>query len=342
MKGVIKMSKYGEIHLHCLDQYDSQNDPEKVVKKLAEMGAKGFVLTQHGVLSAVELMRHAAEEAGLKFIPGCEAYYDDGISTCHLILISKNYKGYKALMQAVTKSNNKDGKAVMNLEILKKYFGPGTSGHNNIIATSACIQGVIAMKLRANDELRDEIEKLERRRAKYIAPTDKRLLNEEADLKEVLEKLEIKKDEREMTKKTAETKFTFREKSLAKMPEGPEKEQTRKALDEVGDKLDAGDKSAVEADLKAVEDLVNKFQKPEDMSDADVSELKNAKEKLEQSAQKVFSKMYENAQAAGAAQGGPQAGPNPGAGAGPQPNAGSTNNSGNNGDDVVDADFKEV
>ena len=118
--------------------------------------------------------------------------------------------------------------------------------------------------------------------------------------------------------------------------------QTRKALDEVGDKLDAGDKSAVEADLKAVEDLVNKFQKPEDMSDADVSELKNAKEKLEQSAQKVFSKMYEDAQAAGAAQGGPQAGPNPGAGAGPQPNAGSTNNSGNNGDDVVDADFKEV
>lgn len=118
--------------------------------------------------------------------------------------------------------------------------------------------------------------------------------------------------------------------------------QTRKALDEVGDKLDAGDKSAVEADLKAVEDLVNKFQKPEDMSDADVAELKNAKEKLEQSAQKVFSKMYENAQAAGAAQGGPQAGQNPGAGAGPQPNAGSTNNSGNNGDDVVDADFKEV
>ena len=98
----------------------------------------------------------------------------------------------------------------------------------------------------------------------------------------------------------------------------------------------------IEADLKAVEDLVNKFQKPEDMSDADVSELKNAKEKLEQSAQKVFSKMYESAQAAGAAQGGPQAGPNPGAGAGPQPNAGSTNNSGNNGDDVVDADFKEV
>ena len=117
--------------------------------------------------------------------------------------------------------------------------------------------------------------------------------------------------------------------------------QTRKALDEVGDKLDAGDKSAVEADLKAVEDLVNKFQKPEDMSDSDVAEMKNAKEKLEQSAQKVFTKMYENAQAAGAASGGPQAGPNPGAGAQNNSNNGG-NAGGNNGDDVVDADFKEV
>lgn len=117
--------------------------------------------------------------------------------------------------------------------------------------------------------------------------------------------------------------------------------QTRKALDEVGDKLDAGDKSAVEADLKAVEDLVNKFQKPEDMSDSDVAEMKNAKEKLEQSAQKVFTKMYENAQSAGAASGGPQAGPNPGAG--PQNNSNNGGNAGgNNGDDVVDADFKEV
>ena len=282
MKGVIKMSKYGEIHLHCLDQYDSQNDPEKVVKKLAEMGAKGFVLTQHGVLSAVELMRHAAEEAGLKFIPGCEAYYDDGISTCHLILISKNYKGYKALMQAVTKSNNKDGKAVMNLEILKKYFGPGTSGHNNIIATSACIQGVIAMKLRANDELRDEIEKLERRRAKSIAPTDKRLLNEEADLKEVLEKLEIKKDEREMTKKTAETKFTFREKSLAKMPEGPEKEQTRKALED--DKKKAAE--AAER-LIQIKKEVTALTKRKSTYEKELKELRESASKYEEISEKI-------------------------------------------------------
>ncbi|RRF97027.1 MAG: molecular chaperone DnaK [Lachnospiraceae bacterium] len=118
--------------------------------------------------------------------------------------------------------------------------------------------------------------------------------------------------------------------------------QTKKALDEVGDKLDPNDRSTVEADLKKVQDLVSKFPNPETMTDADVSEMKNAKEQLEKSAQKVFTKMYENAQAQGAAQGGPQAGPQ----AGPNPGAGANNagsNAGaNNDDNVVDGDYKEV
>ena len=58
-------------------------------------------------------------------------------------------------------------------------------------------------------------------------------------------------------------------------------------------------------------------------------EIKAAKEKLTESAQKVFTKMYEQAaQAQGA-----QAGPNPGAGPAPE---------GFNGDDVVDGDYKEI
>ena len=71
-----------------------------------------------------------------------------------------------------------------------------------------------------------------------------------------------------------------------------------------------------------------------------VTELKSLQEKLTQSAQKVFAKMYEQAQAA---QGAAGAGPNPGAG----PDMGNmggaqTNNAGAADDDVVDADFKEV
>ena len=109
--------------------------------------------------------------------------------------------------------------------------------------------------------------------------------------------------------------------------------QTEKALSEVGDKIDAADKSAVEADCKALREILDKVNM-DDISDAQVAEMKAAKEKLMESAQKVFTKMYE--QAGAAAQGaGPDmgAGPNPGAGPAPE---------GFQGDDVVDGEYREV
>lgn len=109
--------------------------------------------------------------------------------------------------------------------------------------------------------------------------------------------------------------------------------QTEKALGEVGDKLDAADKAEVEADCKALKEVLEKINM-EDITDAQVAEMKAGTEKLTTSAQKVFTKMYEQAGAAAGAQG---ANPNPGAGpqAGPAPE-------GFQGDDVVDGDYKEV
>ena len=88
--------------------------------------------------------------------------------------------------------------------------------------------------------------------------------------------------------------------------------QTEKALEEVGDKIDANDKTSVEADLNALKEAIAKAP-ADQMTDAQVDEIKAAKEKLMNSAQKLFSKVYEQAQAAhGAAgaqgQAGPQAG----------------------------------
>ena len=107
--------------------------------------------------------------------------------------------------------------------------------------------------------------------------------------------------------------------------------QVEKALEEAGDKVSANDKTAVEADLNALKELLEKA--PIDtITDAQVVDIKAAKEKLMQSAQSLFTKMYENMQQN---QGG-QAGPGPDAGAG----AGSA--AGGSDDDVVDADYKEV
>ena len=63
--------------------------------------------------------------------------------------------------------------------------------------------------------------------------------------------------------------------------------QTEKALEEVGDKLDANDKSEVEADLNALKEAINRAP-VDQMTDAQVDDIKAGKEKLMQSAQKLL------------------------------------------------------
>ena len=66
--------------------------------------------------------------------------------------------------------------------------------------------------------------------------------------------------------------------------------QTEDALKQVGDQVDPADKSAVEADVAAVKAFLDAHKEAEQMTDADVAELKAAQEKLTQSAQKVFAR----------------------------------------------------
>ena len=108
--------------------------------------------------------------------------------------------------------------------------------------------------------------------------------------------------------------------------------QTEKALNEVGDKITDSDKTQVQADLEAVKAILERT-KDQELSDSDIDELKAAKEKLTNSAQSLFTKMYENMQQAQGA-----------AGAGPDMSgaAGSDMGGAAPEDDVIDGDFREV
>ncbi len=101
--------------------------------------------------------------------------------------------------------------------------------------------------------------------------------------------------------------------------------QVENALKEHGDKIDASARSQVEADLASLKAVVDATANME-ISDSQLDELKAGKEKLMNSAQQLFAKMYEQAQ-------GSQAGAGAGADYG---------NQSSNADDVVDADYKEV
>lgn len=103
--------------------------------------------------------------------------------------------------------------------------------------------------------------------------------------------------------------------------------QVEKALEEVGDKLDANDKSAVEAELAALKEAIGRAP-VEEMTDAQIEDIKASKERLMDAAQKLFAKVYENTQGAA---GGPQ-------GAGPD--MGGADSAADDG--VIDGDYKEV
>ena len=107
--------------------------------------------------------------------------------------------------------------------------------------------------------------------------------------------------------------------------------QTKKALTEVGDKISDSEKAGVEADLKALEEVLS-ANPLESITKDGAEKIKAAQEKLMQSSQALFTKVYEQAQAAGTAGAGAEAGSSANAG-----------QSADNADDnVVDGDFKEV
>ena len=109
--------------------------------------------------------------------------------------------------------------------------------------------------------------------------------------------------------------------------------QVEKALNEVGDKIDASEKAGLEGELNALKDLLEKT-KDQELSEDQVAEIKAAQEKMMASAQGLFTKMYEGMQGAGA---GPDMSGMGGDMGGMGGQAG-----GNSDDDIIDGDFKEI
>ncbi len=105
--------------------------------------------------------------------------------------------------------------------------------------------------------------------------------------------------------------------------------QTEKALNEVGDKIDAGEKASLEADVNDLKAFLESTKDAE-MTEDQVAELKSKQEALMTKAQNLFTKMYESMQ--GAAGAGPDMGNMGGA---QTQDAGAA-------DDVVDGDYREV
>lgn len=136
------------VHLHVHTQYsilDGQSSIENLFNRAEELGMPGLAITDHGNMYGVkEFFKFAAKHPSVKPIIGCEIYVSKGDHKVkekgyyHLILLAKNYNGYKNLMKIVS-TGHIEGmyyKPKVSHEVIEKY-------HEDIICSSACMAGEI-------------------------------------------------------------------------------------------------------------------------------------------------------------------------------------------------------
>ena len=158
------------IHLHVHTYYsilDGQSKIQNLVNKAIGDGMRGMAVTDHGdmfgikefhdIVNEVNAKRAEANQEPFKPIFGCEMYVSrygskslrrgkEDQSGYHLIVLAKNYKGYKNLIKLVSNSWT-DGyymRPRTDREDLERY-------HEGLIVCSACIAGEVPKKILNGD-----------------------------------------------------------------------------------------------------------------------------------------------------------------------------------------------
>ncbi len=148
-------------HLHVHTQYsilDGFSSIGNLFNRAEELGMPALAITDHGNMYGVkEFLKYAKKHPSIKPIIGCEIYvtrhYDHKLKDndhrryYHLILLAKNYDGYRNLMKIVS-TGHIEGKYYdkprVSHEVLAKY-------HENLVCCSACLAGEIPQDIVAGD-----------------------------------------------------------------------------------------------------------------------------------------------------------------------------------------------
>jgi DNA polymerase-3 subunit alpha len=264
LKNKIKTGFTASLHTHVASMFDASIEGNALCARIKELGGKGCVITDHGVLSSIEDYRRIFDKNGLKLVPGCELYVDGGIlGRLHLIVIAKNDNGYRGICHIVTESNYScDGDYPVIAEdkllsMLREYKG-------DIFVLTACMQGVLSAIFLQNETIEKKISKLKKKQENYLSMDSKPV----ADSSEAVRKWSAKVEEltalRDETKIIAEQKFAKREKAIEKAEKNGEDVSAAKA-ELIADKkkaAQAADKlAAVKAGLDTAKKELNKAAK---------------------------------------------------------------------------------
>ena len=144
------------VHLHVHTQYsilDGQSSIENLFNRAEELGMPGLAITDHGNMYGVkEFFKVAKKHPDVKPVIGCEIYVSKGDHRVkekgyyHLILLAKNYNGYKNLVKIVSTGHIEGfyNRPRVSHEVLEKY-------HEDLICSSACMAGEVPRAILAGD-----------------------------------------------------------------------------------------------------------------------------------------------------------------------------------------------
>lgn len=165
------MGNYNILHVHSqYSIHDSVLSPEEIVEKAVEIGCKNITLTDHGTLLGIDDFMDAGQKARINTIPGVELYLENRL---HLVVIAKNYAGFKVISRVLRDANEHQeirkikGRTFV-YPIVTKEILESMRGDENIIVTSACIQGPVAVPLlkrfytnEKNNQIKEKMKLLE-------------------------------------------------------------------------------------------------------------------------------------------------------------------------------------
>ncbi|KAA3617495.1 MAG: DNA polymerase III subunit alpha [Calditrichaeota bacterium] len=145
------------VHLHSHTHYsllDGAGRLNDMVNKAGDLGMNALAITDHGNLFGSVEFYNACKKKNIKPIIGCEAYIAPGKhdfrqkmegekNYYHLILLAKNQTGFKNLIKlsSIAYLDGMYYKPRIDFDLLTQYS-------EGLIATSACMSGPIAWKLR--------------------------------------------------------------------------------------------------------------------------------------------------------------------------------------------------
>lgn len=219
---------YTMLHVHTDNSLkDSPMTVEKLANFMKENQIPAAALTDHGNMMGVYEFMDKGSEYGFHTVPGVEAYVGE-IEHEHMLLLPVDNIGFKAIYQAVTDSNHhidsKD-RPCMTMETLEHLFGPNSEGHGHVIATSACIAGVLGATYLTNEKIKEKIKK--RLSSLKAIPEDS-----SHDLESLEETLKENVEKRDSLQKLAKKKFKTAENKLKKYEGKPEYEEMLEKLNE--------------------------------------------------------------------------------------------------------------